>query len=60
MESNVTQAEIEWLRCLTVSKKFMPILPEDVQRKLVSARLVEAKAGRSVVTPSGSALLQRR
>jgi hypothetical protein len=60
MLQQLTQSEVEWLRCLTISRKLTPILPENVLRKLASARLVEAKSGKAVITESGAALLRQR
>lgn len=54
------QAEVEWLRCLTISRRLTPILPEPVRRKLELARLVEAKAGKAVLTERGVELLRHR
>jgi hypothetical protein len=55
----LTQSEVEWLRCLTISRKFAPVLPDDVRRKFEHARLVEAKAGKPMITARGSALLHQ-
>jgi hypothetical protein len=60
MQQQLTQPEVEWLRCLTVSRKLTPILPEPVRRKLEAARLLEARGGRIVITESGAALLRQR
>ena len=60
MQQELTQGEVEWLRCLTVSRRLTPILPEPVHRKLADARLLEARAGKTVVTASGAALLRQR
>ncbi len=56
----LTQTEMEWLRCLTISRKLVPVLPDGVRRKFEHARLVEAKAGKPVITARGSALLRQR
>jgi hypothetical protein len=56
----LTQSEMEWLRCLTISRKLVPVLPDTIRRKFEHARLVEAKAGRHVITERGSALLRQR
>ena len=56
----LTQSEMEWLRCLTISRKLVPVLPDGVRRKFEHARLVEAVAGKSVITARGSALLRQR
>ena len=56
----LTQSEVEWLRCLTISRKFDPVLPDGVRRKFERARLVEANSGKSVITERGSALLRQR
>jgi hypothetical protein len=56
-QQQLTQSEVEWLRCLTISRKLIPILPEDVRLKLEGARLLEAIAGKAVITESGTALL---
>jgi len=56
----LTQSEMEWLRCLTISRKLIPVLPDSVRRKFEHARLVEAKAGKPVITARGSALLRQR
>jgi hypothetical protein len=58
MEPALTQAEVEWLRCLTISEKLVPRLPREVNRKLRCARLVEDRAGRPVLTNRGSAVLR--
>jgi hypothetical protein len=55
----LTQAEVEWLRCLTISRKLTPVLPDEVHRKLADARLLEAKAGKTVITERGAALLRQ-
>lgn len=56
----LTQSEVEWLRCLTISRKLTPVLPDDIRRKFERARLVEAKSGNTVITESGSAVLRHR
>jgi hypothetical protein len=56
----LTQSELEWLRCLTISRKLTPVLPDDVRRKFEHALLAEAKSGNTVITESGSALLYQR
>ena len=40
--------------------KLIPVLPDSVRRKFEHARLVEAKAGKPVITARGSALLRQR
>jgi hypothetical protein len=55
----LTQSEVEWLRCLTISRKLTPVLPDGVRSKFEHARLVEAKSGNTVITESGSALLRQ-
>ena len=60
MPQQLTQCEVEWFRCLTISRKLTLILPENIRRKLESARLVEVKAGKTVITESGAALLRQR
>ena len=56
----LTQSEMEWLRCLTISRKLIPVLPDRIRRKFEHAQLVEAKAGKQVITEKGSALLRQR
>jgi hypothetical protein len=60
MQQELTQSELEWLRCLTVSLKLIPVLPEEVRVKLEGAQLLEAKSGKTVITESGAALLRHR
>ena len=60
MQQQLTQFEVEWLRCLTSSRKLIPVLPENVRLKLEGARLLEVKSGRTVITESGTALLRQR
>ena len=60
MTQGLRQSEVEWLRCLVVSKKLTPVLPATVRRKLELAKLVEAKAGKIVLTVSGAAVLRQR
>jgi hypothetical protein len=60
MQQQLTQSEVEWLRCLTISRKLIPILPENILLKLESARLLEDKSGKTVITESGCALLRQR
>ena len=55
----LSQSEVEWLRCLTISRKLTPVLPDDVRSKFEHARLVEANSGNAVITERGSALLSR-
>ena len=56
----LTQSELEWLRCLTVSRQLTPVLPEHIRVKLEGARLLEAKSGKAVITESGVILLRDR
>ena len=58
--SGITQAEIEWLRCLHVAGRMNPVLPMDIQRKLEERQLLESKADRVVLTDSGRQLLHTR
>ena len=60
MQQELTQSEVEWLRCLTISLKLIPVLPEHVRLKLEGARLLEAASGTAVITESGAALLRQR
>ena len=60
MQQQLMQFELEWLRCLTTSRKLVPLLPENVRLKLEGARLLEAKSGKNVITESGTALLRQR
>ncbi len=60
MQQQLTQSEVEWLRCLTISLKLTPVLPETVRLKLEDARLLEARSGKTVITESGAALLRQR
>ena len=58
MRQQLTQSEMEWLRCLTISRKLTPVLPEHVRLKLENARLLEGDPGNIVITASGAALLR--
>ena len=60
MEQPLAQSEVEWLRCLTISQKLTPVLPENVRLKLESERLLEARSGKMVVTERGAVLLRQR
>ena len=60
MQESLAQSDVEWLRCLTVSRRLTPILPEIVQRRLKEASLIEEKAGKPVVTMRGAAVLRQR
>ena len=60
VEQQLTQSEVEWLRCLTVSGKMIPILPENVRLKLEDSRLLESRAGETLITENGVALLRSR
>jgi hypothetical protein len=60
MSQELTQSELEWLRCLTISLKLVPVLPEQVRLKLEGARLLEAASGKAMITESGAALLRQR
>jgi hypothetical protein len=60
MPQQLTQSEVEWLRCPTTSRRLVPVLPENVRLKLEGAQLLEAKSGRTVITESGTALLRER
>jgi len=60
MQQQLTQFELEWLRCFATSRKLIPVLPEYVRLKLEGARLLETKSGKAVITESGSALLRQR
>lgn len=56
----LTQSELEWLRCLTVSRQLTPVLPDHIRVKLERARLLDAKSGKAVITESGAILLRDR
>ena len=60
MQQQLTQSEVEWLRCLPISRKLTPILPEQVRLKLENAQLIEGKPGNAAVTESGASLLRQR
>ena len=60
MQQQLTQFDLAWLRCLTTSRKLIPVLRENVRLKLEGARLLEAKSGKTVITESGTALLRQR
>lgn len=60
MPQQLTQSEVEWLRCLTISRKLTPILPENVRRKLENARLVEENSGKTVIAEAGIDFLRQR
>ena len=60
MPQQLTQSEVEWLRCLTISRKLTPILPENIRRKLEDARLVEEYSGKTVLAEAGIVLLRQR
>jgi hypothetical protein len=60
MQQELTQSEVEWLRCLTVSLRLTPVLPENVRLKLEGAQFLEANSGKTVITESGTALLRQR
>ena len=60
MQQQLTQSEVEWLRCLAISRKLEPRLPEHIRRKLMSEHLVAEHRGRPELTKTGAALLQER
>ena len=59
MQAELTQSDVEWLRCLTISRRLTAILPEHVRLKLESARLLEGNSDNTVITESGAALLHQ-
>lgn len=60
MQQQLTQSDVEWLRCLSISRKLTPILPETVRLKLESARFLDGRSGKPVITESGAVLLRQR
>src|SRR4051812_46028290 len=45
--------ELEWLRCLTISTRLVPVLPDDVLAKLVDQGCVEMNHCEPRITPRG-------
>jgi hypothetical protein len=60
MQQELTQSELEWLRCLTISLRMTPVLPENVRLKLENSLLLESRGGKTSITESGAALLRGR
>jgi hypothetical protein len=60
MKQPLTQSDVEWLRCLTIGKNLVPVLPDDVVEKLEEMGLLATLEGRKVVTPDGREVLHRR
>ena len=60
LHAALAQSDVEWLRCLTLSRRLTPILPESVRRRLSAASLIEERVGRQVVTSRGGEILRLR
>ena len=60
LHSALAQSDVEWLRCLTISRRLTPILPESVRRRLSDALLIEERVGQQIVTSRGGEVLRLR
>ena len=49
--------EVEWLRCLIISRRLVPELPEDVLDRLVIRNLVDMSSAKPVITQRGMEML---
>jgi hypothetical protein len=60
MNQSLTQSDVEWLRCLTIAKHLVPVLPDDVVGRLEHLGLLATREGRQVVTETGRETLHQR
>jgi hypothetical protein len=60
MNQQLTKSDVEWLRCLTISKRLTPVLPDDVLKKFEAEQLVAGDGDTKIVTISGYEILSRR